>query len=131
MKEWPQSLDDAYTSATKFIPKQRQYGGVNAGAERANAFAMRPGKVNGANRGHESKSAPNAKFLRYEKSDGEADSKQSTHVAAAATSPGSKKPYRKGTCHNCGELGHYSYACTEPVQYWKETTWKSAAAAKK
>ena len=142
VKPWPQSLDDAYTSATKYIPKQRQQGGANAAAERANAFVMRHGKGGGGNRGggHESKSAPNAKFVRYDKADGEADSKHSAYVAAAAPSPGNKKFSKKGTCHNCGEPGHYSYACTEPVQYWKEdgatksspqTTWKSAVAAAK
>lgn len=44
VKPWPQSLDDACTSATKYIPKLRQPGGVNAAAERATAFVMRPGK---------------------------------------------------------------------------------------
>ena len=24
------------------------------------------------------------------------------------------------SCDNCGEMGRYDYACTEPVQYWKE-----------
>ena len=118
VKLWPQSLDEAYASATKFIPSRRQSGGGGSALERANAFAMKSSKGQGKG-GHESKTTPNAKFLRYEKADAEADGKQ-TQVAAAATSPGGKKPFRKGSCNNCGEMGHYAYACTEPVQYWKE-----------
>ena len=116
VKPWPDTLEEAFQSASRFIPTKRLSGGGGAAAERANAFAMKAAK--GA-KGHESKSTPNGKFVRHEKSEVEAEPKQSI-AAAAATTLGNKKPYRKGSCNNCGEMGHYAYACTEPVQYWKE-----------
>ena len=94
VKPWPQSLDEAYTSATKFIPSRRQSGGGGGALKRANAFAMKSSKGQGKG-GHESKTTPNAKFLRYEKADAEVDGKQ-TQVAAAATSPGGKSHSGRG-----------------------------------
>ena len=57
---------------------------------------MKSGKRQGKG-GHELKTTPNAKIIPYEKSEGESDGKQ-TQVAAAAISPGGKKPFRKGSC---------------------------------
>ena len=71
---------------------------------------MKSGKGQGKG-GYESKTTLHAKFTTSKKSEGEADGKQ----VAAATSPGGKKPFGKGLCNNCGEMGHYAYACTEPA----------------
>ena len=100
LKDWPEDLAEAFGEASKFRPRTAGSGNPSD-IGRANAFAMRGrgrgrgrgGRFSGRGRGSEQKS------VSYGESTG-------------STSGGpSEYGTRKGSCHACGESGHYSFEC--------------------
>jgi hypothetical protein len=101
LKDWPESLVDAFSEASKFKP--RTAGSGNPGdIGRANAFAMR-GRGRGRGRGRRS-SIGSGRM---------SDSRSGAYGESAGGTSGGPSEYgtRKGACHTCGESGHYSFEC--------------------
>ena len=97
LKGWPESLGDAFAEASKFKPRSGQQSDV----ARANAFAMR-GRGGGRGRGRG----------RYP---GRGRGGQSNYGESSGVPTGGPSDYgtRKGSCHTCGEEGHYSFECAK------------------
>jgi hypothetical protein len=101
LKEWPESVPDAFSEASKFKP--RSAGSGNPGdVGRANAFAMR-GRGNGRGRGRFSGRGRGADNRGAHTGD--------TSGTGSHTGGQSEYGTRKGECHTCGEQGHYSFEC--------------------
>jgi hypothetical protein len=101
LKDWPQTVPDAFAEASKFKPRSAGSGNPGDGG-RANAFAMRGrgggrarGRYSGRGRGGDNRGAHGA------------------DLSGTGGASGGQSEYgtRKGECHTCGEQGHYSFEC--------------------
>ena len=99
LKDWPENLTDAFSEAAKFRPRAAG-SGSSGDVGRANAFAMR-GRGRGRGRG------------RYSGRGRGGDSRSGSYGESTGSTSGGPSEYgtRKGTCHACGESGHYSFEC--------------------
>ena len=99
LKDWPQSLVDAFSEAAKFKPRTAGSGNPDD-VGRANAFAMR-GRGRGRGRGRSSGRGRNS------------DNRRGEYGELTGSTSGGPSEYgtRKGACHTCGESGHYSFEC--------------------
>jgi hypothetical protein len=101
LKDWPESLVDAFSEASKFRP--RTAGSGNPGdIGRANAFAMR-GRGRGRGRG----------LGRSLGSGRTSEIRSGAYGESVGSTSGGPSEYgtRKGACHTCGETGHYAFEC--------------------
>jgi Zinc knuckle len=98
IKEWPISLAQAFSEASRF--KLRSGNSYSEGAGRSNTFAMR-GRFGGRGRGRGGRGSQG----RY--SPGRSRDDSPGRASGAQSVYGT----RKGECHNCGQSGHYAYEC--------------------
>jgi uncharacterized membrane protein YgcG len=99
LKDWPESLVDAFSEASKFRP--RTAGSGNPGdVGWANAFAMR-GRGRGRGRGRNSGRGRSG------------ENRSGAYEESAGSTSGGPSEYGtlKGVCHTSGESGHYSFEC--------------------
>jgi Zinc knuckle len=136
LKDWPQSLVDAFSEAAKFRP--RTAGSGNPGdVGRANAFAMRGrgrGRGRGRNsgrgrsndirsgytgsqpvapRGDRQNTAPGRVRVTPVENQATIRLSEKRAIESTGSTSGGPSEYgtRKGACHTCGESGHYSFEC--------------------
>jgi hypothetical protein len=97
LKDWPESLVDEFSEASKFRPRTAGSGNP---VGRANAFAMR-GRGRGRGRGRNTGRGRSG------------ENRSGTYGESAGSTSGGPSEYgtRKGACHTCGESGHYSFEC--------------------
>lgn len=110
VKQWPESVDQAFLEASKYKPKKDGYDNdYQGGLGRANAFAMRG---RGRGRGGRGRGGRDGAYGRYSSGRG-----YRPPVDLPISEPGSSTTYgtRKGNCNSCGEAGHYSYECRAQV----------------
>ena len=90
LKDWPDTLEDAYLEMAKVTPKKPA---VTAPFNQANVFAT--------------KTAGGEKMAGT-------DTGKGKNPANSGRGKGGRTSYgtRPGNCNKCGELGHYSYECT-------------------